>query len=217
MPRLHQVSHAEADAPIVTVMYDLLFDDRDPVAEPGTATGTRGDWWPTFANVPDILEHAVQGFGIYQSPRRVLDPVLRELGQARAGWAGESQFVFSQHCKSLRSLGVPDEKIAAVGYWPAATCFTEIERLVLAFTDCLVLDRGRVPDEIFAALKAELGDQAMLELTYITALYLQHAVMSRALRTEWDDVDERIVEVVGTDAADNPVGLNISLPDDQAG
>ena len=32
--------------------------------EPGTVTGTRGDWWPAFANVPDILEHAVQGFGI---------------------------------------------------------------------------------------------------------------------------------------------------------
>ena len=113
MPRLHQVTRAEADAPIVRAMYDLLFGDRDPVAEPGTETGTRGDWWPAFANVPDILEHAVQGFGIYRSPRRVLDPVLRELGQARAGWAAGSQFVFSQHCKSLRALDVPDEKIEA--------------------------------------------------------------------------------------------------------
>jgi alkylhydroperoxidase family enzyme len=213
MPRLHQVSRAEASAPIVTMMYDLLFEDRDPVTEPGTATGTRGDWWPAFANVPDILEHAVQGFGIYQSPKRVLDPVLRELGQARAGWAAGSQFVFSQHCKSLRALGVPDEKIEAVGYWPAASYFTELERYVLAFTDCLVLDRGRVPDQLFAAIHDALGDEATLELTYITALYLQHAVMSRALRTEWDDVDERIVEVIDP-ATDATVGLNIALPPD---
>jgi alkylhydroperoxidase family enzyme len=212
MPRLHQVSRAETDAPIVTLMYDLLFEDRDPVAEPGTATGTRGDWWPAFANVPDILEHAVQGFGIYQSPKRVLDPILRELGQARAGWAAQSQFVFSQHCKSLRALGVAEEKIEAVGYWTAASCFTELERHVLAFTDCLVLDRGRVPDQLFAVLHVQLGDQAMLELTYITALYLQHAVMSRALRTEWDDVDEPIVEVAGPETDGAPVGLNIALP-----
>ena len=211
MPRLHQVSRTEANAPIVTVMYDLLFEDRDPVAEPGTETGSRGDWWPAFANVPDILEHAVQGFGIYQSPHRVLDPVLRELGQARAGWAAGSQFVFSQHCKSLRALGVPDDKIAAVGYWPAASCFTELERHVLAFTDCLVLDRGRVPDQLFDAIHGQLGDQATLELTYITALYLQHAVMSRALRTEWDDIDERIVEVTDADH-DAAAGLNIALP-----
>jgi len=213
MPRLHQVSRAETDAPIVTMMYDLLFEDRDPVAEPGTATGTRGDWWPAFANVPDILEHAVQGFGIYESPNRVLDPVLRELGQARAGWAAGSKFVFSQHCKSLRALDVPDEKIAAVGYWPAASCFTELERYVLAFADCLVLDRGRVPDELFAALHDALGDRAMLELTYITALYLQHAVMSRALRTEWDDIDEPVVEVAGPDDGARE-GLNIALPQD---
>ena len=37
--------------------------------------------------------------------------------------------------------------------------------------------------------------------------------MSRALRTEWDDVDERIVEVTDPDT-DATVGLNIALPQD---
>src|SRR3954452_12991038 len=212
MPRLHQVTRAETDAPIVATMYDFLFGDRDPVAEPGTETGTRGDWWPAFANVPDILEHAVQGFGLYGSSRRVLDPVLRELGQARAGWAAGSQFVFSQHCKSMRALGMSEEKIAAVPAWAAASCFSELERCILAFTDCLVLDRGRVPDQLFDAIHDQLGDQATLELTYITALYLQHAVMSRALRTEWDAVDERVVEVPEPGDGATPAGLNIALP-----
>lgn len=216
MPRLHQVSRSETDAPIVTMMYDLLFETRDPVSEPGTETGTRGDWWTVFANVPDILEHAVQGFGLYQSPRRVLDPVLRELAQARAGWSAGSQFVFSQHCKALRALGVADEKVDGVSAWAASSCFSGTERLVLAFADCIVLDRGRVPDALFDAVHAELGDRATLELTYITALYLQHAVMSRALRTEWDDVDERVVEVAGPEGEGRPTGLNIALPESGA-
>ena len=83
---------------------------------------------------------------------------------------------------------------------------------MLAFTDCLVLDRGRVPDQLFAAIHDRLGDEATLELTYITALYLQHAVMSRALRTELDDVDERIVEVAAPGDGTSPVGLNIAPP-----
>jgi alkylhydroperoxidase family enzyme len=195
MPRLRQVPRSEADAPIVQTMYQLLFDDRDPVSEPGTATGTPGDWWTVFANAPDVLRHAVQGFALYQSPERRLDPVLRELGQTRAGYAAGSQFVFSQHCKSLRGLGVSEERIAAVAHWPAADCFSEVERLVLAYTDCLVLDLGRVPDGLFEALRRHLDDVELIELTYITTLYLQHAVMSRALRTELDDVDERMVEV----------------------
>ncbi|MBX3313256.1 MAG: carboxymuconolactone decarboxylase family protein [Actinobacteria bacterium] len=202
MPRLHQVSRSETDAPIVQVMYDLLFGDRDPVAEPGTDTGTPGDWWCAFANSPQILEHCVQGFGIYQSTDRKLDPVLRELGQARAGWAAGSQFVFSQHCKSLRGLEVSDEKIAAIPSWGVSELFSPIERAVLAYTDCLVFDLGRVPDAVFEALRSELDDLEILELTYISSLYLMHAVMSKALRTEWDDVDERVTEVMVEGAED---------------
>ena len=202
MPRLRQVPRSEAEAPIVTVMYDLLFEERDPVAEPGTSDGTPGDWWTVFALVPDILEHSVQGFGLYQSPKRLLDPLLRELAQARVGWVCGSQFVFSQHCKSLRALEVPEVVIESVPHWAAADCYDQVQRLVLAYTDCLALDHGRVPDGLFDALRSRLSDEELLELTYITTLYLQHAVMSRALRTEFDDRPEPVVEVV-VDGADN--------------
>ena len=195
MPRLRQVPRSEA-APSVHPLYDLLFGpDRDPVAEPGTATGAPGDWWTVFALVPDVFDHAVGGFALYQSPRRHLDPQLRELGQTRVGWARASQFVFSQHCKSCRTAGISEEKIAAIPSWSVAECFTPIERAVLAYTDALVYDGGRVADDVFAALQAALTDEEILELTYITALYDMHAVMSRALRTEFDDRDEAIVEI----------------------
>lgn len=198
MPRLRQVRRAEATAPVVTRMYDLLFGpDRDPVDAPGTSSGTAGDWWTVFALVPDILDHCVRGFGLYRSPDRALDPVLRELAQTRVGWARASQFVFSQHCKSCRELGISEERIAAIPSWATASCFTDTERAVLAYTDALVLGGGRVDDGTFAALQAALSDEEILELTYITCLYDMHAVMSKALRTEFDDRDDPITEVPG--------------------
>ena len=121
--------------------------------------------------------------------------MLRELGQAWAGYAVGSQFVFSQHCKSLRGLGESEERIAAIPVWQTAACFDPRERLVLAYADRLVTHRGRVPDAMFAQLKAAFDDEEILELTYITCLYDMHAVMSKALRTEWDDRDDPIVEV----------------------
>ena len=72
MPRLRQVARHETDDQLVLQMYQQLFGDRDPVAEPGTSTGTPGDWWTVFALVPDVFRHAVQGFGLYRSPRRLL-------------------------------------------------------------------------------------------------------------------------------------------------
>jgi len=195
MPRVHQVTKAEATDPTIQRYYTALFGDRDPVSQPGTSTGTRGDWWTAFANVPDIFQHAVDGFAVYRNPARKLNPVWRELGQTRAGFNKGSQFVYSQHCKSLRGLGVADDKIAAIAHWPVATCFDEKERALLAYTDCLTLQNGRVPDEIFKVLKGFLSDFEIVEFTYITMLYDMHAVMTRALRLEFDDVDERVVEV----------------------
>ncbi|MEO7573995.1 MAG: carboxymuconolactone decarboxylase family protein [Acidimicrobiales bacterium] len=197
MPRLRQVPRAEAEAGIVTQMYDLLFGDRDPVAEPGTATGTRGDWWTVFALVPDVLKHAVQGFALYQSADRLVDPSLRELGQMRAGWARGSQFVFSQHCKQARLLGVDEAKIAAIPAWMVADVYSPQERAVLAYTDGLVLGGGRVADDVFATLRTHLSDEQILELTYTTCLYDMHAVMARALRLEQDDRDDPVVESPG--------------------
>ena len=60
-----------------------------------------------------------------------------------------------------------------------------------------VLDGGRVSDSVFAALQAELTDEQILYLTYITTLYDMHAVMSKALRTEFDNREEPVVEVGG--------------------
>lgn len=200
MPRLRQVGKKDAHAAAQQV-YTMLFGERDPVKEPGTATGTPGNWWTVFAGAPDIFDHAVAGFQLYRNAKRKLDPKLRELGQTRAGWARGSQFVFSQHCKAARSVGLGEEKIAAVPHWQVADCYSEVERAVLAFTDALVHDGGRTADGIFAMLKKHLSDEEILELTYVTALYDMHAVMSRALKLEYDDVPERIVEVLAPAAA----------------
>jgi alkylhydroperoxidase family enzyme len=195
MPVLRQVPRSEAKAEIVLKMYNALFGDRDPVSQPGTATGTPGDWWTVFALAPDILQHAVDGFAVYRHPDRRIDPVLRELGQTRAGWVKGSQFVFSQHCKSLRGLGVSEEKIAAVPYWTVSDLFNEQERTVLAYADCLSQAGGRVPDQVFEKLRTFWDDVQIFEFTYITCLYDMHAVITRALRMEFDDRPDPIVEV----------------------
>ncbi len=195
MPLLRQVPRSEITDEVILTYFQHLFGDRDPIEEPGTATGTPGDWWSVFALSPDIFRHAVNGFALYRSPDRRIDPILRELGQTRAGWVKGSQFVFSQHCKSLRGLGCPEDKIAAVPHWAVADCYNEQERAVLAYADCLCQANGRTPKAVIDKLKTFWDDQQIFEFTYITCLYDMHAVITRALRMEFDDREEPIVEV----------------------
>lgn len=203
MPRLRQVGRDAAHLFAQTV-YKSLFGDRDPVVSPGTETGTPGNWWTVFALVPDAFDHAVAGFQFYRGKRK-LDPKYRELGQTRVGWARASQFVYSQHCKASRSVGLPEEKIAAIPSWQVASCYSEIERALLAYTDALVYDGGRVSDGIFAVLKAHLSDEEIFEFTYTVAMYDMHAVITKALRLEYDDVDDRIAEVAAPKNASSDV------------
>lgn len=194
MPRLRQVSRSDA-TPEVLEMYDRLFPGRDPVTEPGTATGTPGNWWTVFALVPDIFQSAVAQFGLFNSKKRVLSPYFRELAITRAGFAAGSQFVFSQHCKAARAAGVPEEKVAAIPAWASSRVFDNKDRAVLAYTDDLILADGRVQDATFTRLKEFLADEAILELTFAACTYRLHATICRALHLEYDDIAERVVEI----------------------
>lgn len=175
MPRLREVPRAEVTDEQILFFYDRLFGEGvDPA--------------------PEVFRHAVRGFALYRNAS--LDPLLRELGQARAGYARGSQFVFSQHCKQMRALGAADQEIeATLAHWQISDGFTACERAVVAYTDALVYDGGRVPDEVFTALKTNLSDREVMELTYITCMYDMHATICRALRLEFDDRPEPIEEV----------------------
>lgn len=195
MPRLKEIPKAEVSDPYVLALYNLVFGDRDPAAEPGTATGTPGNWWTVFAQCPDAFKHISEGFGFYRSSNRQLDAKLRELGQTRAGYAVGSQFVYSQHSKAARFTGMGEDKVKAIAHWQIADCFDAAERAVLAYTDALVLEHGRVSDAVFDALKQHLNEVEIIELTYIVTSYMMHGIMSRSLRLEFDDVAERMVEI----------------------
>ncbi len=212
MPRLRQVPLAEA-SPNVAKAYQKLFAGRDPVKEPGTATGTPGNWWTVFGLVPHIFDHAVAQFGMFgmfsETSVSKLDPKIREIAILRAGYTAESQFVFSQHCKAARRNGLPEEKIAAIPNWSVANVYSPLERALLAYTDCLILEHGRVPDGTFDALHALMLDEDILEISYYVMSYNLNAVCCRALRLEYDDVPDRIREV--------PIPKDGKLAEDWAG
>ena len=44
-------------------------------------------------------------------------------------------------------------------------------------------------------MKEYFSDEEILELTYITCTYDMHATICKALRLEYDDIEERVKEV----------------------
>ena len=201
MSRLRQVPKAEA-SPEVRAIYQEFFGERDPVAEPGTATGTPGDYWTTFALVPDLMVQARDCLLGMLGPDRQLDPQLRELAILRTGIVGDSRFEYSQHMKVARTANIPEDKLAAIKGWTTSGLFSPAERAVMAATDEL-LARNLVEDATFAELKRHLSDPQILELFYAIGLWRMHGLITRALHLEYDtDTTERMQEVPAPPAED---------------
>jgi len=195
MPRLAQIPRADLDKQVVP-HYDRLFGDRDPVAEPGTATGTPGNWWTVMANSPDLMDALVGVMRLFRDERRVVTARQRELALTRTGFLVGSQFVYSQHCKAARAAGISDEELSLLrGGWAASDILPPADRALLAYVDEFVRGAGRVSEETFDGLREVLSDEGILELTVFVGTYGMHAAIAKALRLEYDDVDERVVEI----------------------
>ena len=213
MPRLRQVPRAEVDSPDMKAAYDRLFGpDRDPVGRPERPLappelgGRSLHWSQTPWNMPSraLRSSQTRAACCPQSCASLVRPAPDGFGAV-----DES---FSQHCKSCRAAGIAEERMAAIPSWQISDAFSPVERALLAYTDALVADGGRVPDSVFDALKAHLTDEQILEFTYTTCMYLMHATMSRAIRLEYDDRPEPVVEVPAPDGGVTgfDVGASIS-------
>jgi alkylhydroperoxidase family enzyme len=192
--RIRQVPLAEA-APEARRIYQMVFGDRDPVAQPGIATGTPGDYWTTLSLVPDLFAMSVDFLFTLLKPGRKLDPMLRELAILRTAIVGDSKFEYSQHLKASRGVGVSEEKRTAIKHWTTSDQFDEKERAVMAAADELIA-RNLVEDQTFAALKRHLSDEQIVELFYVITTYRMHGLLVRALHLEFDnDTTARLQEV----------------------
>lgn len=195
--RLAPVARADADPSIQAIYDDVFSPGRDPVAEPGTATGSPGDFWTVLARVPAVVLHTRMFANEFvRSSERELPRSLRELVIVRAAFNAESKFEYSQHRKFLRDTGYPEDKADQIATWPTSTVFTPAEQALLAFADELSLGGGRSQDATYTALSAHFSEAEIIEAAYIAANYVMYALLCKSLRLEYDDIPERCVEVV---------------------
>jgi alkylhydroperoxidase family enzyme len=111
--------------------------------------------------------------------RTTLPADLREAVVLRIGFLNGAAFEWAAHEPIGRRAGLDDARLAALRAPDAAADpgWTPLQRAALALTDAST--RGvAVPDEVFAAVRAELDDRALVELVALVAGY---AMVSRFL------------------------------------
>ena len=133
----------------------------------------------TWARVPSLYL-ALAGFNAaIERKGSPLEPSLRSLVQSRV-----SQLDACVFCIDLNSMLAAEragslEKALAVSEWRQNALYSARERLALEYAEAVTANR--VDDELAGRVKAEFGENAMIELTGLIAFQNMSAKFNAAL------------------------------------
>jgi len=115
-----------------------------------------------------------------------IDPRLRELAILRTAKDCHSVYEWTQHVPAARHVGLTDQQINEIDNWQNASCFSEIESLVLKFTD-EVNESVKASRETLEALKRHLSPGEIIELLIIIGHWRQTASILETTEVELEE------------------------------
>ena len=120
-----------------------------------------------MAHSPELME-SWWGMMVVALSRLQLDPRLRELAILRLFELTRCTYGFAHHVRIGRDAGVSDEQIADLRGNIESERFSELDKLVLRYTDA-VTSLGDEAPALAEALRQHLSEQEVVELTFCIA------------------------------------------------
>jgi alkylhydroperoxidase family enzyme len=116
----------------------------------------------------------------------IIDPRLRELAILRTAKNCHSVYEWTQHVPAARHVGLSEERINSIEDWQNASCFSELDRLVLKCTD-EVNANVKASRETVEGLKRHLGPGEIIELLIIIGHWRQTASILETTEVELEE------------------------------
>ena len=113
---------------------------------------------------PAVLK-AMMGFGRKAEGWNRLDPNLASFATMAAAGAVGCNFCLDLHYFMSHNHGLDEAKAREVPRWRTSSVFSPLERRVMEYAEAMCQTPLTVTDEMSAALLADLGAPALLELT----------------------------------------------------
>jgi len=97
-----------------------------------------------------------------------LDPTLVELVKIRASQINGCANCLNMHTAEARAKGETEQRIYLLSAWREAPCYSERERVALAWTEALTqLSQGHTHAFAYEALKAHFSEEEQVKLTLV--------------------------------------------------
>jgi alkylhydroperoxidase family enzyme len=133
-----------------------------------------------YAHIPKLLS----GYGkLEQAVAKVhlLDLRHRALAELKSATTIRCEYCIDLGSRIARDWGLTDEELLALPNYRSASCFSDVDKLVLDYAMAMCRTPVEVSDELFAALRKHFDVPQMVELTHIIALENLRARFNLAL------------------------------------
>ncbi|MGA2285321.1 MAG: carboxymuconolactone decarboxylase family protein [Dehalococcoidia bacterium] len=112
-----------------------------------------------------------------------LPPNLRELAILRIAQITGADYEWAHHVPLAMKAGVSEAQIEGLSAWRDNDMFSSLERAVVAYAEGVVTSRD-VPDDIFEAVRNQLGEDDVVELTLVCGYWNMVACLLLALKID---------------------------------
>lgn len=136
----------------------------------------------TFAQHPPLAAPFLR-FNHYLLRGSTLPVRLRQIAILYLAWRKRCRYMWASHLRTSLRLGLVGEDFSAVQQGLASPHWTDDERLILRMVDEL-LYRGELGDESWAALRAVLSEQQIMDFLFTVGTYQALALVFNTLRIE---------------------------------
>jgi uncharacterized peroxidase-related enzyme len=123
-------------------------------------------------------------FAALRRPRSPLSPALRTLVSLRVSQINVCAFCIDLHSSLLAAAGVSEDKAFALPRFRTDPSFSDLERVVLAYTEAVTATPPVVDDALFERLRAVLSPEAIVELTAVIGFQNMSARFNAALQAQ---------------------------------
>ncbi len=133
-----------------------------------------------YAHIPRLL-NAYGKLEQAESKLDILSPRHRALAELKSATTVRCEYCIDLGSQIARQWGITDEELLAMADYRNASCFSELDKLILEYATAISRTPVEVSDRLFEALRAHFDTPQLVGLTHVITLGNMRARFNLAL------------------------------------
>ena len=166
MSRLEGISDREAG---LGAKIAFFFTKRKLARMTGLETAEMLEPLRMYAHIPRLL-NAYGRLEQAESKLNILTPRMRALAELKSATTVRCEYCIDLGSQIARQWGITDEELMSMADYRNASCFSDVDKLILEYATAISRTPVEVSDQLFDALRTHFDTAQLVGLTHVITL-----------------------------------------------